>query len=927
MTSRNALATRALAYLSAAVGCLLLFASSAHADFDITHFDGQALEQDGSASVQAGAHPYQLTTEFSISSHLVEGVLTPDENPQDIEVRLPPGLMGNPLATPTCTFEQLEAYSGPPPFNECPVESQVGFAELGFTTGGPTTNPLKLPVYNIQPPLGKPALFGIMVINMPIYLDVKIRSGEDYGVTSGTFSASQASPYVDAKFTLWGVPADPAHDPERGEVCFEGFCLGGGHSVSSVPRPFLTNPMNCSAGPLPWSLRISAWQNQGVFEEDGFLSHLTDGTPAGVTGCDRLPFEPSITVQPTSRDGDSPSGLSVELEIPQNEAVKGLAAAYLKKATVALPEGVSVNPAAGDGLAGCAPGEVNLASPAPAQCPDSSKIGSVEVVTPVLDHPVKGSVYAASPGDNPFDSLLAMYIALNDPRSGIVVKLPARVEADPRTGRLTATVDDSPQLPFSEFKLDFFGGPRAPLRLPRSCGTYTTTGTFSSWAAADPSNPAPAEIVTSVSRFEIDRGPGGGPCADGGFSPKLEAGTGNPVAGVYSPMSLRVTREDGGQEIASLSLALPRGLLGKLAGIPFCAESRIEQAIARGDEGGGALEAASPSCPPDSQIGTVTVGAGAGPSPLYIQTGRVYLAGPYKGAPLSLVVITPAIAGPFDLGAVVVRTALRLHPATAQITAVSDPIPTILDGIPLALRDLRVNVNRSRFVLNPTSCAEKEISGFATAPSGAVGQLKERFQVGSCEKLGFRPRLSLKLRGGSKRGDNPALVSTFAPRPGNANLKALALRLPRSAFLDQDHIRTICTRVQFAADACPKGAIYGTAKAWTPLLDKPLAGPVYLRSSDNELPDLVLDLHGLVDVEAVARIDSKRRAIRASFTGLPDAPLTKVLVSMRGGGRGLIVNSRDLCAGAVRATAELAAHNGKRRVARPKVVASGCGKR
>jgi hypothetical protein len=393
---------------------------------------------------------------------------------------------------------------------------------------------------------------------------------------------------------------------------------------------------------------------------------------------------------------------------------------------------------------------------------------------------------------------------------------------------------------------------------------------------------------------------------------------------------MRLTRNDGDQDLTKFSATLPPGMIAKLAGTSECPDQSIEAAKAKS----GRQEQQSPSCPASSQIGHVLGGAGVGQVLTYAE-GKIYLAGPYQGAPLSVAAIVPAVAGPFDVGTIVTRQALQLDPRTGVVTADgdrSDPIPHILAGIPLKVRDVRVYVDKPNFTLTPTSCdpfqTTAQIWGGGTdvfsSTDDTPHSLADRFQVANCQSLGFKPRLDLKLKGGTKRGGHPALTGTYTPRAGDANLKGLVLRLPRSAFLDQGHIRTICTRVQFAQKSCPQAAIYGHATAYTPLLDQPLSGPVYLRSSNHNLPDFVAELHGIVDVEAVARIDSKAGGIRATFSEVPDAPLSKVVVQMQGQKKGLIVNSTDLCAKAHRANLQLEAQNGKRLSARPEMRA-GCG--
>jgi hypothetical protein len=927
MAGKHRSGVRALIVLTA-LAVVLLAPAAARASFQIAEFDGFTQRADGSASTQAGEHPFEFTTGFDLTTHTDSGGhVTPDANVRTIEVKLPPGLSGNPTAVATCTEQQLAEFVGS--VSRCPLDSQVGYVIVNLALGGSAPELAKFSVYNMERPVGSPALFGFNIIAYPTFLHIRLRTGEDYGLTAFMSPVSQATPVVGGSFHLWGVPADPRHDKDRGvwggPECAEtgtscqGVNGGAGAPSEAVPRPFLSNPSNCSAGPMTTDLAVESWQELAHFETDSFVSHLADGTPAGVDGCSRLAFEPSMNVQPTSTSADSPTGLSVHLAIPQDETPEGLAEAYLKKATVTLPQGMVINPSAAAGLEGCSSAAADLNGPGPAHCPNSSRIGSVEVQTPLLDHPIKGWVYAAAQRDNPFGSLLADYVSIEDPASGIAAKLAGRVEADPGTGQLTAVFDDNPQVAFSSFDLDFFGGPRAVLRTPPTCGDYSTVSRFSSWSAGDPEAPTAAETVTSISDFHLTSGPHGGSCPTQAFAPHLSAGTTNPVAGDYGPLNVRLTRGDGTQELSSLALSFPEGLLGKLAGIPYCPQPSIDAALGRSAEGLGGLELASPSCPSAALLGKVIAGAGVGPDPFYVTTGRAYLAGPYKGAPVSMVVVAPAVAGPFDLGAVVVRTALRVDETTASIRAVSDPIPSVVHGIPLDLRDLSVEVDRSGFTINPTSCEVQRFDGTATSVAGTVAPISDRFQVGSCQRLRFRPRLRIALKGSTRRAGDPSLRAVLTQRPGEANVKRVAVTLPRSEFIDQSHIGNVCTRPQFAQGACPKNSVLGRARAFSPLLDRPLEGPVYLRSNGSErrLPDVVADLRGQIHVVVVGFVDSVRRKrsgvsrIRTTFATVPDAPVSKFVLHMFGGKRGLIQNSRNLCRVSVVARVKMKAHNAK----------------
>jgi hypothetical protein len=603
---------------------------------------------------------------------------------------------------------------------------------------------------------------------------------------------------------------------------------------------------------------------------------------------------------------------------------------------------MAVNPSQADGLDACSTERIGLTtsigespihfSKAPDSCPDAAKLGSVEVTTPLLAQygaenklqldpetgkpilePLHGSVYLAKPFANPFGSLVAIYLSINDPPTGTIAKLAGRATLDPATGQITTRFEENPQLPLEDVRLHLFGGARGALITPPACGTHTSTSDLTPWSAPEGQDAHP------VDSFQTSAIPGGGACpgteAAAPNQPTFSAGTLAPQAGAYSPFVLKLSREDGSQRISTIDTTLAPGLTGKLAGISSCSEAQIAQAAGRGHPNQGAIEQASPSCPAASEVGTVIVGAGAGSNPFYVQ-GHAYLAGPYKGAPLSLAIVTPAVAGPFDLGAVVSRVALNLDRDTAQIHAVSDPLPTILDGIPLDIRSIALKMDRPNFTLNPTNCDPLAITGGATSLLGQTAALTQRFQVGGCKGLGFKPKLSLKLLGGVKRSATPRLVANLTAKPGEANIASAQVKLPRAAFLDNAHIKTICTRVQFVADTCPPGSIYGKASARTPLLDYPLSGSVYLRSNPaHTLPDLVAKLKGPdtqpIEIDLAGKTDSVKAALRNTFEAVPDAPVSSFHLELFGGKRGLVELSRNLCAHTYRAEVKLTAQNGK----------------
>jgi len=962
--------TRLATALFASLALALAAAPAASADFGILDgsFDGSSYTDASQTEVftQAAGHPYSSGAEFELNSEVVEvsqgeagtaDIVLPEEaDLRRVVVDVPPGLIGSAIAVPTCPREVFLTTGG-----VCPVSTQVGYANVvlatGFEEGAESQGSvIPAPIYSLDPPVGAPAQFGLSPLNqVPTLVTPRLRSESDYGITLTVPEVTQVAGILGAEVHLWGTPADPVHDDERGffgdegwsspvlhyrcsqdggivEAPFDNVVSGPPCPSGATPQAFITNAADCTAGPLEFGLEVTSWE--GHTDSESFLTN-DEGTPVGMTDCELVPFDPEITVAPTTDAAKTPTGLNVDLTMPTGGTLNpdGLGQSPLKKAVVTLPEGMSVNPSAGEGLGVCDPGDFAREDEFTRHgegCPAESMIGTVEIQSPLVDQAVAGHLYIAKPHDNPFDSLLAMYIVLRNTELGVMIKLAGEISSDPETGQLTTTFDQNPQLPFSSFKLKFRESARSPLVSPPTCGTHTVRVDFHPWSASDHDNPAPGEVVTRHSSFQVTEGPNGTPCpgsnADRPFNPQIQAGTLQNQAGAFSPFFLRMFRTDGEQEITSFSAELPPGLTGKLAGVERCSDAALAAAAGKS----GAAETASPSCPESSYVGRSLVGGGVGPVLTYVP-GRVYLAGPYNGAPLSVAAITSANVGPFDLGTVVVRSAFKIDPVTARVSVDaegSDPLPHIIDGIPTHLRDIRVYMDREDFTLNPTNCDPLSLSATLTGTGGdfadpsddSSADLQEHFQVANCARLGFNPRLHLRLFGrGFARSSNPRLRAVLIAKPGQANIARTAVKMPGSLFLDQDHIRTICTRAQFATDTCPARAIYGHAAATTPLLDNPLRGPVYLRSSNNPLPDLVADLRGLVRVEVAGRTDSVRGALRNTFDVVPDAPVGKFVLLLQGGNKSLLVASQNLCRGAQRARVNMLGQNGKRRLTHPKL--------
>jgi hypothetical protein len=933
-------AKTALVTTLCSMGLVAALATPAMAAFGFDQFDVAFSGEDGSAALEAGSHPFEMTTTFSVNTFVNgEGKELPEGETRNLTIRQIEGLVGNPTATPRCSEEQFITISDSA--SECPNATAVGLAEVraSFSPVDPGgTGGLHVPVFNLVPPPGVAAKLGFVVLNEPVTIDLTVSEEPPFEILAKIENIPQVLYFLGSEVTLWGNPAASVHDPWRGSCVGEltgetdepvshGLC-----PIDIPEKPFLTLSRACT-GPLATRLEATAWNSFAPPVTDSVLTHDSFGDPQGMVGCEGLPFTADAAAQATSASADSPTGLDFDITVEDKGVVSptGRANADIRKVEVTLPEGVTANPSAANGLGVCTLAEFESASLDSSGCPESSKLGTVEVETPVLENEIlRGSVFLALPdnpstpqpgAENPFDSLLALYFVIRNPELGISVTQVARVELDPRTGRLTTTVEDLPQFPLSRISMKLRDGPRAPLATPPTCGDHTTKTILTSWTG---------ETSQATSSFATTTGPGGSSCPPAGippFSPGFEAGSTSNAAGAFSPFYIRLTRNDGEQEITRFSSLLPPGVSGKIAGLARCPEADIAAAAQKS----GRSELALPSCPEASRIGRVLAGAGVGPTLTYV-SGSAYLAGPFAGAPLSIVVLTPATAGPFDLGTVATREALDLDPESAQVRvdgSASEPIPHILNGIPLHLRELRVYVDRPGFTVNPTSCNPLAVQAtvfgsFADllAPADdAPTSVSERYQAAGCSALGFVPQISLRLRGGTRRGAHPALQVQVRARAGDANIGAVTATLPHSAFLEQGHLRTICTRVQFAADACPSASVYGYAKAFTPLLDEPLEGPVYLRSNggDRELPDLVAALRGTVAVDLVGFIDSVHGRLRTRFKGAPDVPITKFVLNMDGGRKGLIANSESLCRTKQRALIRFTGHNGKVYLVRPLV--------
>lgn len=856
-------------------------------------------------ATEAGSHPASVS--FDVNFALEGGGPFTEGDLRNLDIELPPGLIERPTAVTECSSEDFqtprqspweESLSG----ESCKDRAQVGIVTVRSARKGGSTRTFGL--FNLSPPPGAPSELGFNPYGNPVVLVPSIRQADgEYGITLETKNLTQVLDITGLTVTIWGVPWSVIHNAQRGNCLNEAepafgwakCSVGPPFETEHAPRAYLTLPTSCEAG-LSFTAVAEAWQQPGK------LPPRTSVATAPLEGCSKLEFAPRAEAQLSDPRASSPSGYAFDILVDTRGVTdpEALAPTPVRKAVVSLPEGVTINPSVGAGLGVCSLAQYKAEtplSPPGAGCPNESKIGDFRVTSPIISGAIDGSIFLAAPHQNPFGDLLAIYLVAKSIDRGILVKVAGELKADPASGRLTASFDNLPQLPYSDLRIHFREGQRSPLATPPACGTVFTEASFTPWRDPDlvQRHSLPASITSGL---------GGGPCPSGlaPFAPQAKGGTLNSRAGAYSPFYLHLTRRVTEQEIVSYSAQLPPGLLGKIAGVPYCPEAAIEAARVNS----GVAERDHPSCPAASLIGRTYSGYGVG-SVLAYAPGNLYLAGPYRGSSFSVVAIDSALVGPFDLGVVIVRSAIRIDPQTTQASidaTGTDPIPHIIDGIPIHLRDIRAYIDRPKFTLNPTSCSPFTV---ASALNGAGQRYADRsdntlavatapFQAFDCSSLGFKPRIGLRLNGGTKRGQHPSLRVVVRPRPGDANIASSQVTLPPSIFLDQGHIDTICSKVQFAADRCPPGSVYGHVRAFTPLLEAPMEGPAYLRSSEHKLPDLVFALRGHgIEVNVAGRIDSFRGGIRGSFPTIPDAPVTKFVLKLKAGVRGVLVNAENLC--------------------------------
>ncbi len=907
----------------------------------------------GSESVQAGAHSdWVLSFDFEHEPLVLapiqggERYVSGGETFNDVRTivnEFPAGFDASDTAVPKCSEAELLSISPLSPeglLPDCPVASQVG----QITTEIYETNLLRkvtIPVYSMEvPTFGTAAEIGYNVVGLFTLFSQAVIRPDDEGLTAVTSNIPKLGEGHNISVRLWGVPASGEHDVERGSVCgSQGerppVCrseLGGPQEARIPIKPFLSNPTSCT-GPFTASMRAESWEEP--IEQEALWSHAS--VEAGpIEGCSKVPFNPSIEVTPSTKSAESPSGLNVSLVVPQSwENPFTISTANLKDTTVALPEGMTANPSLAAGLGACTQqqsAEETSSSLPGVGCPEQSKIGSIEIETPLLEEKITGAVYIATPYENvpafgdpehPGGSLLALYVVAKDPQRGILIKVAGKITPNPVTGQLVSTFENTPQQPFSKFTLKFRAGATAPLVSPPLCGEYATQAALTPWSAE--AGEAPRLVSYPLS---VTQGVHGGPCPSGGappFSPQLVAGTLNNAGGSYSPFYLRLTREDGEQELVKFSTTMPPGLSGNLSGIPLCPDADIE--AAKGVTG--AQEEVQPSCPAASEIGHTITEAGVG-TVLAQNPGKVYLAGPYNGAPLSIVSITSAKVGPFDLGTVVIRFALNVNPLTAQVEisgAQSDPIPHIIKGIVVHVRNIHVYIDRNKFILNPTNCTPQSIhdtvtgsgSNYAVPTSQQTVDVATPFEAADCSSLKFTPTFKVTTSGKTSRVKGASL-SVKLTYPANslgtqANFKSVKVDLPKQLPSRLTTLQKACTAATFEANpaACPADSRVGQARVITPIIPVPLEGPAYFVSNGGaKFPELIMVLQGYgltIDLHSETFI-SKKNITSATLHSTPDQPFNTFELTLPEGPDSALAANGNLCTQKLTMPTAFTAQNG-----------------
>ncbi|MGA8744431.1 MAG: hypothetical protein WB507_01025 [Solirubrobacterales bacterium] len=848
------------------------------------------------STTQAGGHP-DLHTSFSLNS---PGLPEAAEN---VTVETPQGVFGNPNAISQCASVVFAD-------EECAPASQAGVITVyARYEGDPNFLLGTAPIYDLVPSEGETALFGFIVpiLNIPIQIPVAVRTDSDYGLRFKVSEITQVTPLSAANLTFWGFPAEASHESERFPRGASGLpagcaglantsCLANPTPVYIAIHPLTDNPTTCNGQSLMTTLKVQTYQ------DPNHESEAHDEYPA-TTGCEKELFKPLLYSQPTSTTTDSPSGLDITLSDTQFLGF-AVSPSEIRESTVVLPAGLTINPDAADGQTACTDAEANFESEAAASCPDSSKIGTVALHTPALAGPLEGSVYMGEPKPNDQYRLFMVVDGF-----GLHAKLVGSVRPDPVTGQVSVHFEDLPQVPFNEFDLHLFSSDRGLMATPTVCTIYNTEATFVPW-----NNLLPTASSSQV--FGLTAGPNGGPCPGiiRPFHPTLAAGTTHSLAGGFSSFSLKLNREDGDQYLGKLNFTMPPGLTANLHGVTYCPESDITAAA----NTLGKVEQADPSCPASSEIGTSNVAAGPGSHPFHA-VGKIYLSGPFQGAPLSLVAITPALAGPYDYGTVVVRVALHIDQRDAHVVADSETVPSIIGGIPLRMREIRVNIERPNFMINPTNCSPFSVASQGIGDQGTVANFSSYFHVNDCSTLPFNPKMTVTQLGGHRftaRGKDPALQFDLNTTEGDANLKSVSVTLPKAFEIDQRHLGNLCSRSQLEKEHCAGRQPIGFVKDETPLLEKPLEGPAYAVSGfsngKNVLPHIAFILGGQVTV--VPQAESMTLGggrLKTTVPVIPDVPIGHFRFTLLSGAQGYVSNTESLCAADPVIAVQLNGQNGK----------------
>jgi hypothetical protein len=860
----------------------------------------------GAQATQAGGHA-DITTEFAITSKGSPPVS--DGDLRTLIEDLPPGFLGNPNATPKCTLADFNALPTDVFSTEggCPASTQVGVAST-LLSGKKTT--VVAPVFNMEPRAGQVAGLAFLVpgVQIPVHIGLRVRTESDYGVTAILKDAVHLVPVVSSKLTLWASPSDKSHDKQRfPETLGDGTALCGFPCIPGFfplrlnpglpPRPYLSNPTRCGE---ELTTQATAWAYGFPNDPDAATSTL--GT---MSGCDLVPFQPWLDVTPGTRAVDTPSRFDVELAMPPSDDLTKPDQSHLRRARVTLPEGVSINPSSAQGLQACTDDQLNIGTSEPAECPDASKVGTVEIESAPLpgDHKLTGHLHVRP--QLPDETFRVAVVAEGH---GVNAKIPGVIRPDESTGQIVGLFEETPQVPFTRMTVRLDGGARAPLATPLSCGPASSQGIFTPWSGnAD---------VTRLVSFDTSWDGAGAACpAKLPFEPSVSAGSRSAVAGSKAAFVIRAQRPDRNQELKAMVVETPKGLSAYLRGVPVCS-------AAQGDAG---------TCSEASRVGAAVSGAGAGTHPFYLG-GKVFLTEGYKGGEYGLSIVVPAIAGPFDLGDVVVRAAIHVDRTTAELRVESDSIPRIIEGVPLRLRDIRIEMDRPGFTVNPTSCKEQDIVTRLESYGGAVSTQTTPMQMGGCSKLRFTPKHSLRVTGSRSQmrtNGHPGVRASLRHPAGQAGIKREQVTLPKTLALDPNNAQALCENADGIKEepTCPEGSIVGRARAVSPLLNRPLAGNVYFvkglrRDPDTgnmirTLPMLVIALRGEVPVNLVGRSSVRGGHLVTTFRNLPDVPISRFNLRLQGGSNGILVvtdstsGPLDLCSGPQIAGWDSDAHNGR----------------